>query len=69
MFQQFFGKAAEVFVKQSAKIIVAGVGTAIVGTASVISYNLGKKKGDKEGQKKASEIYEAKFRDIASMFD
>lgn len=69
MFQQFFGKATEVLVKQSAKIIVAGVGTAIVGTASVISYNLGKKKGDKEGQKKASEIYEAKFRKIASMFD
>lgn len=64
MFQQILGKAAEVVVKQSAKIIVAGVGT-----ASVISYNLGKKKGDKEGQKKASEIYEAKFRKIAAMFD
>lgn len=69
MLQKIIGKCTEVVVKQGSKIIVATVGAAVVGTASVISYNLGRKKGDKEGRKKASEIYEDKFKKIAEMFD
>ena len=69
MIQQAFSKCATVIVKHGTKFIIAGVGAAIAGTASVISYHCGKKKGDKEGQKKASKIYEDKFRQIAEMFD
>lgn len=69
MLQKVLGKCTEVIVKQGSKIVIVGVGTALLGTASVISYNIGRKKGNKEGQKKASEIYEDKFRQLADMFD
>lgn len=69
MFQQVIAKCTAVVVKNGTKIAVAGIGSAVLGTASVISYNIGRKRGDKEGQKKASEIYEKKFKNIAAMFD
>lgn len=69
MIQQAFSKCATVIVKHGTKFVVAGVGAAIAGTVSVISYYCGKKKGDKEGQKKASKIYEDKFIQIGKMFD
>ena len=52
MLQKIIGKCTEVVVKQGSKIIVATVGAAVVGTASVISYNLGRKKATRKVGKK-----------------